>query len=49
MLLQDISLEDADTGKITVTTVLDDAVKGAASQAIQTMNLMFGIDGKIGL
>ncbi|MEA4849655.1 MAG: hypothetical protein VB106_20690 [Clostridiaceae bacterium] len=41
--------EDADTGKITVTTVLDDAVKGAASQAIQTMNLMFGIDGKIGL
>ncbi|HYE80676.1 MAG TPA: hypothetical protein VEG39_00770 [Clostridia bacterium] len=40
---------DADTGKITVTTVLDDAVRGAASQAIQTMNLMYGIDGKIGL
>ncbi|KUO77212.1 MAG: hypothetical protein APF77_23065 [Clostridia bacterium BRH_c25] len=40
---------DADTGKIAVTTVLDDAVRGVASQAIQTMNLMCGIDGKIGL
>ena len=40
---------DADSGKITVTTVLDDAVRGVASQAIQTMNLMCGIDGKIGL
>lgn len=40
---------DADTGNISVTTVLDDALRGAASQAIQTMNLMYGIDGKIGL
>ena len=40
---------EADSGKITVTTILDDAVKGVASQAIQTMNLMFGIDGKTGL
>ena len=40
---------DADYREITVTTVLDDAVRGAASQAIQTMNLMYGIDGKIGL
>jgi N-acetyl-gamma-glutamyl-phosphate reductase len=40
---------DADSGKITVTTVLDDAVRGVASQAIQTMNLMCGIDGKVGL
>jgi len=40
---------EADTGKITVTTVLDDAVRGVASQAVQTMNLMCGIDGKIGL
>lgn len=40
---------DADTGKISVTTVLDDAVRGFASQAIQTMNLMYGIDGKTGL
>ncbi len=40
---------DADSGKITVTTVLDDALRGVANQAIQTMNLMCGIDGKIGL
>lgn len=40
---------DADSGRITVTTLLDDAVRGAASQAIQTMNLMCGIDGKTGL
>ena len=40
---------DADTGKIAVTTVLDDAVRGFASQAVQTMNLMYGIDGKTGL
>jgi N-acetyl-gamma-glutamyl-phosphate reductase len=40
---------DADSGKIIVTTVLDDAVRGAASQAIQSMNLMCGIDGEIGL
>ncbi|HPL52713.1 MAG TPA: hypothetical protein PLW11_01075 [Bacillota bacterium] len=38
-----------DNGNITVTTILDDAVKGAASQAIQTMNLMCGIDSEIGL
>lgn len=40
---------EADTGKITVTTVLDDAVRGVASQAVQTMNLMYGIDGRMGL
>lgn len=40
---------DEDTGNITVTTMLDDAVRGYASQAIQTMNLMYGIDGKTGL
>ena len=34
---------------IIVTTMLNDSVRGAASQAIQTMNLMYGIDGKIGL
>lgn len=40
---------DEDIGNITVTTMLDDAVRGYASQAIQTMNLMYGIDGKTGL
>lgn len=40
---------EKDTGRITVTTVLDDALRGVASQAIQSMNLMCGIDGNIGL
>lgn len=40
---------EADTGKITVTTVLGDALRGIAGQAIQSMNLMCGIDGKTGL
>lgn len=40
---------DLDSGIITVTTVLDDAIRGVAGQAIQTMNLMFGIDGETGL
>ncbi|MDD3704616.1 MAG: hypothetical protein PHC45_00920 [Clostridiaceae bacterium] len=40
---------DKNTGNITVTTMLDDAIRGYASQAIQTMNLMYGIDGKTGL
>jgi len=40
---------DADSGKMIVTTVLDDALRGVASQAIQSMNLMCGIDGETGL
>jgi N-acetyl-gamma-glutamyl-phosphate reductase len=40
---------EEDSGKIIVTTVLDDVVKGVAGQAVQTMNLMYGIDGKTGL
>lgn len=40
---------DADSGKIKITTVLDNALRGVASQAIQSMNLMCGIDGKTGL
>jgi N-acetyl-gamma-glutamyl-phosphate reductase len=30
-------------------SVIDNLVKGAAGQAIQNMNLMFGIDEKTGL
>lgn len=40
---------DEDCGIATVTAVLDDALRGTASQAIQTMNLMCGIEGEIGL
>lgn len=40
---------DEDYSNVTVTTVFDDALKGVASQVIQTMNLMSGIDSGIGL
>jgi N-acetyl-gamma-glutamyl-phosphate reductase len=35
--------------KIFVTSVIDNLVKGASGQAVQNMNLMFGIDEKAGL
>lgn len=40
---------EKDTGRIKVTTVLDDALRGVAGQAIQSMNLMCGLDGNTGL
>lgn len=36
-------------GKLLVTTVLDNLIKGAAGQAIQNMNLMFGWEEQTGL
>ena len=35
--------------KLLVTTIIDNLCKGASGQAIQNMNLMFGIDEKTGL
>lgn len=35
--------------KVFITSVIDNLVKGASGQAIQNMNLMFGIDEKAGL
>ena len=35
--------------KLVIMSVIDNLVKGAAGQAIQNMNLMFGIDEKTGL
>lgn len=35
--------------KIFVTSVIDNLIKGASGQAVQNMNLMFGIDEKAGL
>ena len=35
--------------KIVVLSVEDNLVKGAAGQAIQNMNLMFGLDETLGL
>lgn len=40
---------DERTGRIIVVGALDNLVKGAAGQAIQNMNLMFGLDEKMGL
>ena len=46
----DIQLyEDAHTGLLIVTSVIDNMVKGAAGQAIQNMNLLFDLDETDGL
>jgi N-acetyl-gamma-glutamyl-phosphate reductase len=36
-------------GKVLITSVIDNLLKGAAGQAIENMNLMFGFDEKSGL
>ena len=41
--------KQADTGYLTVVAVQDNLVKGAAGQAIQNMNIMFGFDEHCGL
>lgn len=40
---------DPRTNRLIVIGALDNIVKGAAGQAVQNMNIMFGIDEKIGL
>jgi len=40
---------DAFDGKLLVTSAIDNLLKGAVGQAVQNMNLMFGIDEKAGL
>ena len=40
---------DEATGRVFIVTVLDNLVKGAAGQAIQNFNVMFGFDQKAGL
>ncbi|MGL5683966.1 MAG: N-acetyl-gamma-glutamyl-phosphate reductase [Marinifilaceae bacterium] len=39
----------AENGKILITSVLDNLLKGASGQAVQNMNLMFGIEEQTGL
>ncbi len=41
--------KQAETGYLTVLVVQDNLVKGAAGQAVQNMNIMFGIEETIGL
>jgi len=46
----DIGLKfDGRTGRIIVISAIDNLVKGAAGQAVQNMNLMFGLDEKTAL
>ena len=40
---------DARTDRVIVMSALDNLVKGAAGQAVQNMNVMFGLDETIGL
>jgi len=40
---------DADTGRLCVISVIDNLVKGAAGQALQNANLMYGFDERTGL
>lgn len=35
--------------KLLITSIIDNLVKGASGQAVQNMNLMFGLDEKEGL
>jgi N-acetyl-gamma-glutamyl-phosphate reductase len=41
--------EDRRTGRLIILSVIDNLVKGAAGQAVQNMNLMFGFPGESGL
>jgi N-acetyl-gamma-glutamyl-phosphate reductase len=40
---------DSHTNRVVTTVAIDNLVKGAAGQAIQNANLMFGLDPKTGL
>lgn len=40
---------DSRTGRVVVVAAIDNLVKGASGQAVQNMNLMFGLDEKTGL
>src|SRR5207237_7562774 len=45
----DIAAFSNDTKQIAVFSAIDNLVKGAAGQAVQNMNLMFGLDERTGL
>ena len=40
---------DKRTGKIIIVSAIDNLIKGASGQAVQNMNLMFGLDEHIGI
>jgi N-acetyl-gamma-glutamyl-phosphate reductase len=41
--------DDRVPGRIIITSVIDNLVKGASGQALQNMNLMFGLPETLGL
>lgn len=44
-----VAVHETRPGRVTVLSVIDNLVKGASGQAIQAMNLMFGLDESAGL
>jgi N-acetyl-gamma-glutamyl-phosphate reductase len=44
-----LAVSDPRTGKLLVFSAIDNLWKGAASQAVQNLNLMFGLDEEAGL
>ncbi|SMN00925.1 N-acetyl-gamma-glutamyl-phosphate reductase [uncultured Candidatus Thioglobus sp.] len=44
-----IAAQKAVGGKLIITSVIDNLIKGASGQAIQNMNILFGLDEKTGL
>ncbi|MBO8137895.1 MAG: N-acetyl-gamma-glutamyl-phosphate reductase [Desulfotomaculum sp.] len=40
---------DSRTGRVIILSAIDNLVKGASGQAVQNMNVMFGLDEKLGL
>ena len=44
-----VHLDKFNGNKVVVTSIIDNLLKGAVGQAVQNMNLMFGIDEKAGL
>ena len=41
--------QKVDEDRVMVISIIDNLLKGAAGQAVQNMNLMFGLDEKAGL
>jgi len=44
-----LNLKCSNTGQIIIASAIDNLIKGAAGQAVQNMNLMFGYSQKTGL
>jgi N-acetyl-gamma-glutamyl-phosphate reductase len=44
-----ISFAEAGEGEFIIVSAIDNLIKGAAGQALQSMNVMFGLDETMGL